>query len=115
MVAPDTVFLSHDTEIARVMDTTARTVRRWETRETDPPSYLLDALRQRLLLPQEQRVPGCHRRTLRRRGRSPTRPLGRASIPRPPSHPRPPQRSSRRAARAVEVSERPFLEQQLCL
>ena len=47
-------------EIARVMDTTARTVRRWETRETDPPPYLLDALRQRLLLPQEQRTPAGH-------------------------------------------------------
>lgn len=42
------------TDIARALQTTARTVRRWETRETDPPPYLLDALRQRLLLPQEQ-------------------------------------------------------------
>ena len=41
------------TDIARALQTTARTVRRWELRETDPPPYLLDALRQRLLLPQE--------------------------------------------------------------
>ena len=41
-------------DIARALQTTARTVRRWELRETDPPPYLLDALRQRLLLPQEQ-------------------------------------------------------------
>lgn len=40
-------------DIARALQTTARTVRRWETRETDPPPYLLDALRQRMLLPQE--------------------------------------------------------------
>lgn len=45
------------TDIARALQTTARTVRRWETRETDPPPYLLDALRQRLLLPQEQARP----------------------------------------------------------
>ncbi|WP_395625068.1 DNA (cytosine-5-)-methyltransferase [Thermomonas sp.] len=45
------------TDIARALQTTARTVRRWETRETDPPPYLLDALRQRLLLPQEQHRP----------------------------------------------------------
>ena len=44
-------------EIARALQTTARTVRRWETRETDPPPYLLDALRQRLLLPQESQRP----------------------------------------------------------
>ncbi|MDI1251822.1 DNA (cytosine-5-)-methyltransferase [Thermomonas sp.] len=42
------------TDIARALQTTARTVRRWELRETDPPPYLLDALRQRLLLPQAQ-------------------------------------------------------------
>lgn len=41
-------------DIARALATTVRTVRRWETRETDPPPYLLDALRQRLLLPQAQ-------------------------------------------------------------
>ncbi|MBS0229623.1 MAG: DNA (cytosine-5-)-methyltransferase [Proteobacteria bacterium] len=45
------------TDIARALQTTARTVRRWETRETDPPPYLLDALRQRLLLPQESQRP----------------------------------------------------------
>ncbi len=45
------------TDIARALQTTARTVRRWETRETDPPPYLQDALRQRLLLPQEQQRP----------------------------------------------------------
>ena len=36
-------------EIARALGTTPRTVRRWETRETEPPPYLADALRQRLL------------------------------------------------------------------
>ena len=36
-------------DIARALQTTPRTVRRWELRETDPPPYLLDALRQRLL------------------------------------------------------------------
>ena len=41
-------------DIARALQTTARTVRRWETGETEPPPYLLDALRQRMLLPQEQ-------------------------------------------------------------
>lgn len=41
-------------DIARMLGTTPRTVRRWETRETDPPPYLLDALRQRQLLPQER-------------------------------------------------------------
>lgn len=45
------------TDIARALQTTARTVRRWETRETDPPPYLLDALRQRLLLPQDHQRP----------------------------------------------------------
>lgn len=44
-------------EIARALQTTPRTVRRWETRESDPPPYLLDALRQRMLLPQEQQQP----------------------------------------------------------
>lgn len=44
-------------DIACALQTTARTVRRWESRETDPPPYLLDALRQRLLLPQEQQRP----------------------------------------------------------
>ncbi|HOV97128.1 MAG TPA: DNA (cytosine-5-)-methyltransferase [Thermomonas sp.] len=44
-------------DIARALQTTARTVRRWEARETDPPPYLLDALRQRMLLPQESQRP----------------------------------------------------------
>ncbi len=34
-------------------------MRRWEARETEPPPYLLDALRQRLLLPQEQQRPSA--------------------------------------------------------
>ena len=40
--------------MARVLNTTARTLRRWETRQSDPPPYLLDALRQRFLLPPTQ-------------------------------------------------------------
>lgn len=42
-------------ELARLLETTQRTVRRWETRECDPPPYLADALRQRVMpFPQEQ-------------------------------------------------------------
>ena len=36
-------------EIADLLDVDVRTVRRWEVRETEPPSYLADAIRQRLL------------------------------------------------------------------
>lgn len=36
-------------EIARYLEVDTRTVRRWELRETDPPQYLSDAIRQRLL------------------------------------------------------------------
>lgn len=36
-------------EIAELLDVNIRTVRRWETRETDPPPYLVDAIRQRVL------------------------------------------------------------------
>ena len=36
-------------EISYILDVDVRTVRRWEVRESDPPSYLADAVRQRLL------------------------------------------------------------------
>lgn len=36
-------------ELAQLLEVDVRTVRRWETRETDPPPYLVDALRQRIL------------------------------------------------------------------
>ena len=36
-------------EIAALLGVDARTVRRWEVRETDPPAYVIDAIRQRLL------------------------------------------------------------------
>lgn len=36
-------------EIAHILDVDVRTVRRWEVRETDPPTYLSDAIRQRIL------------------------------------------------------------------
>ncbi len=36
-------------EISHILDVDVRTVRRWEVRESDPPSYLSDAIRQRLL------------------------------------------------------------------
>jgi len=36
-------------ELAEVLDVTPRTVRRWQVRESDPPPYLVDAIRQRLL------------------------------------------------------------------
>src|SRR5687768_16614927 len=36
-------------EIAMALGVDARTVRRWHTRETDPPPYVSDAIRQRLL------------------------------------------------------------------
>ena len=36
-------------EIAELLDVNIRTIRRWEARETDPPPYLVDAIRQRVL------------------------------------------------------------------
>lgn len=36
-------------ELATLLDVDVRTLRRWELRETDPPPYLADAIRQRLL------------------------------------------------------------------
>lgn len=36
-------------EVARLLEVDVRTVRRWEVRETEPPPYLSDAIRQRLL------------------------------------------------------------------
>jgi len=36
-------------ELAEALGITTRTLRRWETRETEPPPYLVDAIRQRLL------------------------------------------------------------------
>jgi len=36
-------------EISYILNVDVRTVRRWEVRESDPPSYLVDAIRQRLL------------------------------------------------------------------
>lgn len=36
-------------ELAALLGVDARTVRRWEVRETDPPAYLADAIRQRIL------------------------------------------------------------------
>lgn len=36
-------------QLAQLLDTTARNIRRWEVGETDPPPYLADAIRQRLL------------------------------------------------------------------
>lgn len=36
-------------ELAALLEVDVRTVRRWETRENDPPPYLADAIRQRIL------------------------------------------------------------------
>ena len=36
-------------EIATLLDVDVRTVRRWEVRDNEPPTYLADAIRQRLL------------------------------------------------------------------
>ncbi len=36
-------------QLAEILDVDVRTVRRWEVRETDPPTYLSDAIRQRIL------------------------------------------------------------------
>lgn len=36
-------------ELAEALGVTTRTLRRWEARETEPPPYLVDAIRQRLL------------------------------------------------------------------
>ncbi len=37
------------TEIANILDVDVRTIRRWELRENEPPAYLSDAIRQRIL------------------------------------------------------------------
>jgi DNA (cytosine-5)-methyltransferase 1 len=44
-------------EIASALGVDTRTVRRWEVRETDPPPYLADAIRQRLLPLPAQTLP----------------------------------------------------------
>lgn len=36
-------------QLAEILEVDVRTVRRWEVRETDPPPYLSDAIRQRIL------------------------------------------------------------------
>ncbi len=36
-------------QLAEILEVDVRTVRRWEVRENDPPSYLSDAIRQRIL------------------------------------------------------------------
>jgi len=36
-------------ELANLLDVDVRTIRRWEVRENDPPPYLADAIRQRIL------------------------------------------------------------------
>lgn len=36
-------------ELANLLDVDVRTIRRWEVRENDPPPYLTDAIRQRIL------------------------------------------------------------------
>ena len=45
-------------ELAEVLGVTTRTLRRWQVRETDPPPYLADAIRQRLLPLAEQASDG---------------------------------------------------------
>ncbi len=35
-------------QLAEILEVDVRTVRRWEVRETDPPTYLSDAIRQRI-------------------------------------------------------------------
>lgn len=45
-------------ELAMQFGVTARTLRRWETGESEPPPYLADAIRQRLLPPQTLAVEG---------------------------------------------------------
>ena len=36
-------------QLAEILEVDVRTVRRWEVRESDPPPYLSDAIRQRIL------------------------------------------------------------------
>lgn len=36
-------------QLAQLLDTNVRTLRRWEARESEPPPYLVDAIRQRVL------------------------------------------------------------------
>lgn len=45
-------------ELAEALGVATRTLRRWQTRETDPPPYLVDAIRQRLLPLSEQDAGG---------------------------------------------------------
>lgn len=47
-------------QLAQLLDTTARNIRRWEVGETDPPPYLADAIRQRLLPLTNLDEPGDH-------------------------------------------------------
>lgn len=47
-------------QLAQLLDTTARNIRRWEVGETDPPPYLADAIRQRLLPLADPHQPGDH-------------------------------------------------------
>lgn len=49
-------------EVGLALGVDARTVRRWHTRETDPPSYVSDAIRQRLLnFPEGEPAPAAFR------------------------------------------------------
>ena len=36
-------------ELAELLETDPRSIRRWEVGESDPPKYLVDALRQRVI------------------------------------------------------------------
>lgn len=47
-------------ELAEALGVTTRTLRRWEVRETEPPPYLADAIRQRLLPLSGNHDPGDH-------------------------------------------------------
>jgi DNA (cytosine-5)-methyltransferase 1 len=44
-------------EIAHLLEVDVRTVRRWEVRENDPPAYLSDAIKQRLLPVVNSQIP----------------------------------------------------------
>jgi DNA (cytosine-5)-methyltransferase 1 len=44
-------------EIAYLLDVDIRTVRRWEVRQNDPPGYLSDAIKQRLLSFVSSKIP----------------------------------------------------------
>lgn len=47
-------------QLAQLLNTTARNIRRWEVGETDPPPYLADAIRQRLLPLADHHEPEDH-------------------------------------------------------